>query len=115
MVTIDPDKVTVVQVQEGEQIEHVGRLRREKRKIRVNRVWHVIYNGTIIGSVIYKLITRELRTPGRTYVNARWQSPGWAYRNGEARSAYDFHRPLECYSKKDAVERIIRDYERSLS
>ncbi len=107
-------EIQVELVNEGHPVEYKGkRSWGHARTIKVDRVWHVLYDGEVIGSIVYRMFTREQRTPGKMYVNSRWQSPGWGYRSGEARSAYDFHRPLEAFTKKDAVESIVRDHERN--
>ncbi len=85
---------------EGEPVE-VGRW--EKRMVKVGRVFRVEIDGRMVGRVKYAMVTRERRTPGKRYVNARWQSPGWLYVDGDGDYRY-----FECYSRKDGVERIIR-------
>lgn len=50
-----------------------------RRSVLVGREWEVYLDDTLIGSIRYGLVTRERRTAGRTYLNARWQSPGWRY------------------------------------
>lgn len=84
-------------------LKRVGR--RKDREARVGRVFRVEMGGEVIGRVSYEMITRERRTPGRTYVNARWESPGWVYRPGPE----TFARRFECFSRKDGAQRLIRD------
>jgi hypothetical protein len=47
--------------------------------------YRVEVDGVVIGYVYRQQFTRERRTPGRRYVNRRWQSPGWTFtvREGE--------------------------------
>lgn len=82
----------------------IGRL--EKRVVRVGRVWEASVGGEVIGFVHYRLVTRERRTPGKQYVNARWHSPGWVA--GDDRfSAPSWH---EKFSRKDVLESLVRDW-----
>lgn len=39
-------------------------------------------DGNLIGKVAQAVVTRESRTPGRRYVNARWNSVAWKYQTG---------------------------------
>lgn len=113
------EKIQVIQVNEGRAVEFRGKLRNRARTIKVGRIWHVYYDGEVIGAIRYALMTREQRTPGRTYVNSRWQSPGWQAiygekaKNATTEYATGFHRAREHYSKKDAIESIVRDHERN--
>jgi hypothetical protein len=93
---------TITQTSEGYPIE-VGRW--EKRTVKVGREWRVEVDGVHVGDVRYALITRERRTPGKRYVNARWQSPGWQYRGAGGHYGHWF----EGYTKKECVERLVRD------
>lgn len=104
--------IQVLEDRPGEKIVHTGRRSRRKRTITVNRVLKVTYDGKVIGTICYKLLTREQRTPGRTYVNARWQSPGWAYSYRDESGHY--FSGLEAYSKTDAIEKIVSHHERLL-
>jgi hypothetical protein len=52
------------------------------------------------------MVTRERRTPGRRYVDARWESPGWLYTSGATRYA---SRSYDASSRKDGIERLIRE------
>lgn len=68
------------------------------------RTWAVLHGDDerIIGYIAHDLLTRERRTPGRCYVNARWQSPGWTYRT--SRNSYAF----ETSSRVEAVRALLR-------
>lgn len=92
---------------EGRPIEHRGPRAFEARTIKIDREWEVSIDGEVIGYVVYRMLTREQRTPGRRYVNRRWQSPGWEYRENS------YWRGFEAYSKKDAIERLVRGHERA--
>lgn len=97
-------EAVLTQTRAGDRIEHRGHRSRAKKTITVGREWEVSLEGKVIGTVVYRLFSRERRTPGRTYVNARWNSPGWGYRA-------DLLSPtIEAYSKKDAVEKILSRY-----
>ena len=67
--------------------------------------YEVRLDGTPIGGVARQMITRERRTPGRRYVNARWQSPGWTYSKRSGRYAGGF----QCSGRRDGVERLLGD------
>lgn len=106
--------IQVVQVSEGRPVEFRGQ-RGTKRTVKVGRIWLVLYDGEVIGAILYSLHTREQRTPGRTYVNRRWQSPGWSMVKGEKAKNATEHSTMfrgEAYTKKDAIERIVNDHER---
>lgn len=112
--------IQVVQVTDGEPVEYSGK-RFAKKTIKVGRIWQVLYDGEVIGAILYTLITREQRTPGRRYVNSRWKSPGWQYttdaekaKNANSQYSSAFHRAGEAYSKKDAVENIVWNHERNI-
>lgn len=81
------------------------RVGRDRRTVTVGRVWEVRDDGRLIGYVKYDMITRERRTPGRTYVNARWESPGWL--RSESRFG-----GLEKRSRREAVESLVWAMER---
>lgn len=50
-----------------------------RKKVMIERYWTVSRDGVMLGGIRYALITRERRSPGRRYVNARWNSPGWEW------------------------------------
>lgn len=103
------DRYELVLVNEGEQILYRGRRRGTPRNIRVDRVWEVRDGERVVGSITYDLITREQRTPGKMYVNSRWQSPGWRWNMGPRKWGYR----SEAYSQTHAIENIIREDQRS--
>lgn len=106
-----PEGVEVELLIDGDWIEYSGkRSWSDKKRIRVNRLWVVKKDGKVIGAIRYVMITREQRTPGRRYVNSRWESPGFeSWSCDEApRSIYDgpiYRR--EAFSKSDAIESIL--------
>ena len=108
MTSHSPQAPVVTQVREGEAIEFSGkRSWGQKRTITVGRMWEVSLGGEVIGYIHYRLLTREQRTPGKRYVNSRWRSPGWT-------TSDTMHgRNVEAYSKKDAIERLVRQHEGS--
>lgn len=63
-----------------------------------------------IGKVGQLLKTFEQRTPGRTYVNKRWQSPRWYS------ALEDEHlgatRQIYCETRKEAAERLEYQFNR---
>ena len=92
---IDGHEVAVTQTSEGEVTSHRG------KDVRTGQVFEVSWSGKVIGTVERRMVTRERKTPGRTYVNARWQSPGWVRRHGAG------DRPLECYTKRGGIEDLL--------
>lgn len=82
-----------------------------KRTVKIDRVWHVMLGMEIIGTVRYEMVTHEQRTPGRRYVNKRWQVPAYRWSMGDKR----YGRALEADSRKWAVDSIIRDHKRGQS
>lgn len=93
--------VTITQTKAGEAVEYRGQRSRTKRTIQVNREWAVDVNGEFVGTVRYGLLNRERKSPGKRYVNARRDSPGWTYiYPGQFRG-------VEAYSKTEAIDRLI--------
>lgn len=104
----------LVQTDEGTEREYRGRNSSRKRTVTVGREWDVFLpDGTFIGTICYAMITRERRTGQRTYVDARWESPGWTYRTPASDGTRKGYSGFEGYSKGESVERLIRDHERS--
>lgn len=101
------ESVEIRQIEEGTRIEIKNRYG-DARNVTIDRVWEVILLGEVIGHIRYAMITRERRTPGRRYVNARWQSPGWEYKTPE------YHRWWEGYTKRESIERVVRENESRL-
>lgn len=50
---------------------------RRKRTVRKLNAYDIILDGVVIGTVRERLVTMESRSPGRMYVNYRWESPRW--------------------------------------
>jgi len=105
---------TVVDVDEGRTVTHHGFHSYTKPKqVKVNRRWEVRVDDKVIGEVEYRMETHENRTPGRVYVNYRWESPAYFYSTRE-----DSHRyrgqsiQLRGWSHKECVAIILREYER---
>lgn len=60
--------------------------------------------GNLIGRVSLDMATFEQRTPGRMYVNSRWQSPRWFYSVGDR-----FSRSRIFYgTRKEAITALLR-------
>lgn len=93
---IDNHEVVVTQTKEGEVVPHRG------KDVRVGQTFEVSWGGKVIGSVERRMVTRERKTPGRRYVDARWESPGWVRRRGTG------GRALECYTKTEGIEALLR-------
>lgn len=66
-------------------------------------------DGDLIGVVYQDMHTFERRTPGRVYVNSRWQSPRWFQYLGTDRYGYG-HRRLDHETRKWALEDLLRAY-----
>lgn len=98
----------VTLVEAGHSVQHRGRRRGNARTVTIDRVYEVTLDGAVFGYVGYAMRTREHRTPGRRYVNSRWQSPGWAY--GPSKS----WQSIGADSLKNGVERLVRDQENFL-
>lgn len=96
--------VTIVQTKEGTPRE-VGSIR-SRRLVVINRVWDVIFGGEVIGHIEYRMFTRERRTPGKRYVNARWEVPGW-----EVRAVGQNYSRQEESSRKRAVDQVYRMFQ----
>lgn len=108
-----PEGVTVVLVESGRQIDYKGP-RYSRRKVTIDRLWHVIFEGEVIGGIRYVMMTHEQRTPGRMYVNKRWESPGWSFMTGKPTGLHDLKfSHYSPYSKTNAVIRIFNDHKRS--
>lgn len=81
----------------------VGTIRELKGKqVRVGVEWEIYRDGVYIGTVTHRLFTRERGPAGARYVHSRWESMGWGYASERA------GRQLEAFSKRDAIERIVR-------
>lgn len=97
---IDGHEVTVTQVRDGEIVVRNG------RNTRLGQAFEVSWNGNVIGAVERRMLTRERKTPGRRYVNARWESPGWVRQCGTSPHS---GRGLECSTKREGIESLLRD------
>lgn len=99
--------VEIRQIEDGTRIGIKNRFN-ETHEVTIDRVWEVILLGKVIGHIRYVMITHEQRTPGRRYVNARWQSPGWEYKTDE------YRRWWRGYTKRESIERVVRENESRL-
>ncbi len=101
----------LVQVKTGRKVSHKGPRAFEARNVTIDRVYQVYIGDTLIGEIEYRMLTRERKSKGNRYVNARWQSPGWVYRPDG-----DSGRSLEAYfGRKDAIKRLTDYHERASS
>lgn len=78
---------------------YAGRNRRKTAV--VGKIFEVLLDSTGVGFIDYDLATRERRVAGRTYVEARWQSPAWFIREDV------YSRRLEQLTKTDAATFLI--------
>ncbi|MFC4244330.1 hypothetical protein ACFOYW_13200 [Gryllotalpicola reticulitermitis] len=90
----------LVQIEDGSELEIRNRYG-ERRTVRVGREWELRVGDEVVGHISYAMLTRERRSPGKRYVNARWQSPGWRYRESGD------HHWLERPSRKECVESLM--------
>ncbi|URP21717.1 hypothetical protein SEA_KATE_51 [Microbacterium phage Kate] len=101
-------EVKLVQTHAGREVEYSGRRSYDKKMITVGKAWDVLLGDEVIGTVEYRMFTREREIPGKRYVAGRWESPGWGYTEGARHTG----RQWEARSKKDALERIVRAHHR---
>lgn len=78
--------------------------------VTTGQTFTVALDGEIIGTVERAMVTRESRTPGKRYVNARWYSPGWLYRIGPVGES---RRGIESSTKREGIERLVSLHTRS--
>lgn len=96
-IQLEDHEVVVTQVSEGEVVTH------NKKNVRIGQTFEVTLDGKVLGRVSRHLVTRERRTPGRRYVNARWQSPGWVNQIGTEGHWF------ECRTKREGIEGLFRN------
>lgn len=70
-------ELQLTQTEAGRYATHTPRRRGPRRTVTVGRYWDVHHDGKLVAQIRYIMITRETRSRGRTYVNSRWESPGW--------------------------------------
>lgn len=61
-------------IETGDEPVRYGRRTKTTRKL---NAYDIIHDDVVIGTVRERLVTMENQTPGRMYVNYRWQSPRW--------------------------------------
>lgn len=109
----DSYEVILVQTEPGRPIEYRGRHSYRMKTVTIDREWDVfLSDGEFIGTMRYAMLTRERRSGNRTYVDARWSSPGWEYNAPTRTGDRSFGNYFEGYSKGGAIERLIRDHDR---
>jgi hypothetical protein len=102
-----PEGIELVQTAEGTPKEYSGpRSFGEKKTIIIDRKYEVRRGDEVLGYIEYKMATREQRTPGKMYVNRRWQSPAWFDRANDGSANY--WRSYESTSKTQAIRNILR-------
>jgi hypothetical protein len=84
------------------------RFGQRRRQEKVLKEYEIVVDGVVVATVCQRMETFEQRTPGRMYVNRRWETPRWfvdvpgertRYRGGDE-------------TRKYAVERYLRDIAR---
>lgn len=103
--------LTIKRMLDGDPIEYKGARSHRRRTATVDSLWYVYdAKGRYVGRVAHVMRTRERRSRGRTYVDARWQSPAWIYDYGfgdpEPAFVTPHFRGLEASSRADAVGRM---------
>lgn len=66
--------VELRKIETGDAPVKYGRRKRTERKL---NAYDIVLDGVVIGTVRERLVTMESRSPGRMYVNYRWNSPRW--------------------------------------
>lgn len=103
---IEPKDVKIVLRETGRTVRH-GKRRRQETTLKDYNV--LAPDGSIIGVVMLKMQTFEQKTPGRVYVNSRWESPRWFRALGD--SPYGGGRYWSYFeTRKQAVEALLHDY-----
>lgn len=64
--------------------------------------YDIMLDGVLVGRVMRVMMTREQRTPGKRYVNRRWQSPGWTFTLGSS-----FSGGWEQSTRGEAIGRVL--------
>lgn len=104
MPNLTPDDVKLVR-RESDAVDRevvYGRRRRITRKLKSYEVRGP--DDTPLGVVAEELATFEQRTPGRVYVNYRWQSPRWYfYQNADRTGRCKYPRE----TRKAAIEDLL--------
>ena len=105
-------KFTFIEVPELSETATFGRRHRQTRTL---KGYKVLIGDLELGTVQERLTTFEQRTPGRRYVNYRWESPRWYYE-----PAARFERPKMaqrwrtrgCYyeTRQQAAESMYTDH-----
>ncbi len=105
-------KFTFAEVPERAHSATWGKRRRQTRTLKGYRV---SIDGLELGEVYERLTTFEQRTPGRRWVNSRWESPRWYYENagheGRPRTSGGF-RSRGCHyeTRQQAAESMYTDH-----
>lgn len=94
------ERLSIILRDEGRTVRHGRRGGRETKL----KSYDVFAFGGHVGIVALEMATLERSTPGRTYVDARWQSPRWFFYVGLNRG----RRSIECTTRKEAVNRLIK-------
>lgn len=95
--------VEIEEVNAGEHVTVRG------RQVLVGQEYDVYLLGAFIGKVRKSMVTRERRTRGRTYVNARWQSPAWQHTRPGAYPSW-----IEDTSRTTAIRSLVAFTNRKL-
>lgn len=104
--TFGADRVVESRMVDAGEPVQIGRRVGRARTVMINRVYELSYEGEVIGYAQRRLVTREQRTPGRRYVNRRWESPAWLACDGPGR----YERGFEKLSRKDVAYSLLFDH-----
>lgn len=91
---------------ERAEMAHSATWGRRKRQTRVLKGYSVSIGGTSLGTVQERLTSFESRTPGRRWVNYRWESPRWFY-NTLAKPGISYRTYYE--TRQQAAEAMYAD------
>lgn len=105
--TLTIDDVKLVRKVQPEREVQVGRYSR-RRTVKLKAYEVYAPDGALIGVVYQDMQTFERKTPGRTYVNSRWQSPRWFQHLGDDR--YGSGRRVDHETRKWALEDLLGCY-----
>lgn len=111
VIKTDDGSVELVQTNEGDERQFKRRSRYGKVTIVKMKDYAVLLDGKKVGRVFQGEQTFERKTPGRTYVNARWTNVRWFFeldKDPAFRTKYGERRSTDRETRKDAVESMLR-------
>lgn len=107
--TVNGVQVAIVQISEGEVVTHSPARGGGKREVRIGQAFEVRADdeqGQVLGVVERRMLTRERKIPGRRYVEARWESPGWVTYGPNSLGS----KAMECFTKREGISALTMNY-----